>query len=140
MPLHDPSPYEVLGIPPTAGVREINVAVGPATRAARFTRQQIQEAAALLRNPDRRLELDLQQPLPPGPADGTLDLLAPMLERPLLVIDRPPLPSASSLLTLRRADLEADFADLDPASPDDEPAIPARFTAGISVLPMIEFP
>ncbi|WP_327675599.1 hypothetical protein [Kitasatospora sp. NBC_00458] len=140
MPLHEPSPYEVLGIPLSAGVREINLAVGPAMRAGRFTRQQIQEAAALLRNPDRRLEADLQQPLPPEPVDQVAGLLAPALAEPLLVIDRPPLPSAAELLVLHGGELAADFAEPVPAGVDPEPAVPARFAADLSVLPQIEIP
>ncbi|MFJ2576867.1 hypothetical protein [Kitasatospora aureofaciens] len=140
MPLHEPSPYEVLGVPPTAGVREINLAVGPAMRAARYTRQQIQDAAALLRNPDKRLESDLQQPLPPEPVDQAVGLLAPVLADPLLVVDRPQLPPAASFLAVHRAELAADFAEPAPAGADPEPPVPARFAADLSVLPQIEVP
>ncbi|MFD8756728.1 hypothetical protein ACFV0O_37995 [Kitasatospora sp. NPDC059577] len=140
MPLPEPSPYEVLGIPLTAGVREINLAVGPAMRAGRHTRQQIQEAAALLRNPDRRLESDLQQPLPPEPVDQAAELLAPALAEPLLVIERPPLPPVPALLVLHRAELAADFAEPAPGGGDPEPPVPARYAADLSVLPQIEVP
>ncbi|MFF4379894.1 hypothetical protein [Kitasatospora sp. NPDC001547] len=139
MPLHEPSPYEVLGIPLTAGVREINLAVGPAMRAGRYSRQQIQEAAALLRNPDRRLEADLQQPLPPEPVDRAAELLAPALAEPLLVIERPPLPP-TALAVLHRAELAADFAEPAPGGADPEPPVPARYAADLSVLPQIEVP
>jgi hypothetical protein len=141
MPLHEPSPYEVLGIPPTAGVREINLAVGPAMRQGRHTRQQIQDAAALLRNPDRRLELDIQQVLPPEPVDGVAELLAPVLDVPLLVVDRPPV-SPAALLVVRREELAADFAEPAPATAaaTAEPPVPARFAADLSVLPPIEIP
>ncbi|WP_030273876.1 hypothetical protein [Streptomyces sp. NRRL B-24484] len=139
MPLHEPSPYEVLGIPPTAGVREINLAVGPAMRQGRHTRQEIQDAAALLRNPDRRLELDIQQLLPPDPVDGVAELLHPVLEEPLLVVDRPPATPAA-LLVVRREELTVDFAEPAPASTAAEPPVPARFAADLSVLPPIEIP
>ncbi|KJS62976.1 hypothetical protein [Streptomyces rubellomurinus] len=140
MPLHEPSPYEVLGIPLTAGVREINAAVGRATKAGRYTRQQVQEAAALLRAPDRRLEADLQQPLPPEPVDQAAELLAPALAEPLLTIERPAQPPAAALLALHRAELAADFADPAPAGVDPEPPVPARYAADLSVLPQIEVP
>ncbi|MCU7826403.1 J domain-containing protein [Kitasatospora sp. DSM 101779] len=139
MPLHEPSPYEVLGLPPTAGVREINLAVGPAMRQGRHSRQQIQDAAALLRNPDRRLELDIQQLLPPEPVDGVAELLGPVLEEPLLVVERPPLTPAD-LLVVRREELAADFAEPAPASTAAEPPVPAQFAADLSVLPPIEIP
>ncbi|MFI2608879.1 hypothetical protein [Kitasatospora sp. NPDC018619] len=139
MPLHEPSPYEVLGVALTVGVREINLAVGPAMKAGRYTRQQIQEAAALLRNPDRRLEADLQRPLPPEPADRAGDLLAPALAEPLLLVERPPLPPAA-LLALHRAELAADFAEPAPGGADPEPPVPARYAADLSVLPQIEVP
>ncbi|MFJ7911798.1 hypothetical protein [Kitasatospora sp. NPDC096204] len=140
MPLHEPSPYEVLGIPLTAGVREINLAVGPAMRAGRYSRQQIQEAAALLRNPDRRLEADIQQPLPPEPVDQAAELLAPALAEPLLVIEREPLPPVATLPALHRAELAADFAEPAPGGADPEPPVPARYAADLSVLPQIEVP
>ncbi|MFJ1702563.1 hypothetical protein [Kitasatospora sp. NPDC088346] len=140
MPLHEPSPYEVLGIPLTAGVREINLAVGPAMRAGRHSRQQIQEAAALLRNPDRRLELDVQQQLPPDPVEGVAELLAPALAEPLLVVEPPGPPSAEQFLVLHRAELAADFADPAPAGADPEPPVPERFAVDLSVLPPIEIP
>ncbi|WP_371501211.1 hypothetical protein OG871_30495 [Kitasatospora sp. NBC_00374] len=140
MPLHEPSPYEVLGIPLTAGVREINLAVGPAMRAGRHSRQQIQEAAALLRNPDRRLELDVQQQLPPDPVEGVAELLAPALAEPLLVVGPSEPPSAERLLVLHRGELAADFADPAPAGVDPEPPVPERFAADLSVLPPIEIP
>ncbi|MQS11285.1 hypothetical protein F7Q99_03020 [Streptomyces kaniharaensis] len=140
MPLHEPSPYEVLGVPITAGAREINLAVSPALRAGRYTRQQIQDAAGLLRHPDRRLEVDLQQPLPPEPVDHAAELLAPALAEPLLVVDRPRLPPADSFLALHRAELAAEFAEPAPAGTDPEPPIPARFAADLSVLPQIEVP
>ncbi|MFD8706625.1 hypothetical protein ACFV1W_29150 [Kitasatospora sp. NPDC059648] len=140
MPLHEPSPYEVLGIPLTAGVREINLSVGKALKAGRYSRQQIQDAAALLRNPDRRLEVDLQQPLPPEPVDQAADLLAPALAEPLLVIERPGLPPAPALLALHRAEAAADFAEPAPGGADPEPPVPARYAADLSVLPQIEVP
>ncbi|MEU9078800.1 hypothetical protein ACFYUY_10845 [Kitasatospora sp. NPDC004745] len=140
MPLHEPSPYEVLGVALTAGVREINLAVGPAMKAGRFTRQQIQDAAALLRHPDRRLEADLQRPLPPEPVDQAAGLLAPALAEPLLVVERPALPPAASLLALHRAELAADFTEPAPGGADPEPPVPARYAADLSVLPQIEVP
>ncbi|WP_405010548.1 hypothetical protein [Kitasatospora sp. NBC_01539] len=139
MPLHDPSPYEVLGLPPTAGVREINLAVGQAMRLGRFSRQQIQESAALLRSPERRLEVDVQQLLPPDPVDGAADLLAPALAEPLLGGERPP-PAPADLLVLRRGDLEADFTEPAPIAAAPEPPVPVRFAADLSVLPPIEIP
>ncbi|MFD8080416.1 hypothetical protein ACFV4F_01780 [Kitasatospora sp. NPDC059722] len=140
MPLEEPSPYEILGVPPTASAREILLAVGPATKSGRHTRQQVQEAAALLRNPDKRLELDLQQPLPPEPVDRAAGLLAPALADPLLVVERPQPPPAASFLALHRAELAADFAEPAPPGTAPEPPVPARFAADLSVLPQIEVP
>ncbi|MEV7596366.1 hypothetical protein AB0O91_03145 [Kitasatospora sp. NPDC089797] len=140
MPLHEPSPYEVLGVPLTAGTREINLSVGKALKAGRYSRQQIQDAAALLRNPDRRLEVDLQLPLPPGPVDQAADLLAPALAEPLPVSGPAGPPSAPALLALHRAELAADFAEPAPGGADPEPPVPARYAADLSVLPQIEVP
>ncbi|MFJ8477952.1 hypothetical protein [Kitasatospora sp. NPDC094011] len=140
MPLHEPSPYEVLGIPLTAGTREINAAFAKALKAGRYNRQLVQDAAALLRNPDRRLEVDLQLPLPPEPVDRAAELLAPALAEPLLVIERPGPPTAPALLALHRAEAAADFADPAPGGADPEPPVPARYAADLSVLPQIEVP
>jgi hypothetical protein len=138
MPLHEPSPYEVLGVAGDAGVREINLAVGPAVRAGRFTRQQINEAAALLRNPARRLELDAQRVLAPDPVDSLAALLAPVLDQPLPDPPRDPL-SARDLLAVHRAEIEAEYASPPPA-PGQAPPPPARFAPDVSLLPPIEVP
>ncbi|MEV7025412.1 hypothetical protein [Kitasatospora sp. NPDC093558] len=140
MPLEEPSPYEILGVPLTAGAREILLAVGPAMRTGRYTRQQVQLASDALRNPDKRLELDLHQPLPPEPVDRAAGLLAPALADPLLAVERPQPPPAASFLALHRAELAVDFAEPAPAGTAPEPPVPARFAADLSVLPQIEVP
>jgi len=138
MPLHEPSPYEVLGVARDAGMREINLAVAPAVRAARYTRQQINEAAALLRNPARRLEVDVQQVLPPDPVDAVGSLLAPVLEQPPPLPDRAPL-GARDLLAVHRGEIEAEFT-APPPPPGQAPPTPQRFAPGLSLLPPIEVP
>lgn len=84
--------------------------------------------------------LDLSRPLPPAPVDGIPDLLAPVIDRPLDVVERPPLPPTADLTALHRAELEADFAALPPLGAGSEPPIPSRFAPGTPVLPHIEFP
>ncbi|GAA2051880.1 hypothetical protein GCM10009839_68890 [Catenulispora yoronensis] len=84
--------------------------------------------------------LDLREPAQPAPVDGVLDLLAPVLERPLLVVEQPELPSAPDLMALHRAEFERDFAEPPLVAAGDEPPIPARFGPGLAVLPHIEFP
>lgn len=138
MPLHEPSPYVVLGVSRDAGVREINMAVGPAVRAGRFTRQQINEAAALLRNPARRLELDVQQPQPPDPVAEVAALLAPVLDEPLPLPEHAAL-TARDLLAVHRSELEAEF-ETPPDPPAQPPPDPARFVPDSSLLPPIEVP
>ena len=137
MPLHEPSPYEVLAVAGDAGMREINLAVGPAVRAGRFTRQQINEAAALLRNPARRLEIDVQRLLPPDPVDSVAGLLAPVLDEPSPLPARDPL-TARDLLAVHRAELEAEHTAPPPGP--GLPPTPARFTPELSLLPPIEVP
>ena len=142
MPLSEPSPYEVLGVPPTADLREIRLAARSVRHTGRYTRQQIQEAAALLRNADTRLETDLHHPLPPDIAEHALELLAPIVEEPLSPPDGVSVPPVADLVTLRRVDVEAEFAE-PPAigiGVGEEPEIPARFAGGLSVLPHVEFP
>ncbi|NUR25056.1 MAG: hypothetical protein HOV83_04280 [Catenulispora sp.] len=85
-------------------------------------------------------ELDLREPAPPAPVDGVLDLLAPVLERPLLVVEQPALPPAPDLMALHRVEFEVEFAELPVVAAGDEPPIPTRFGPGLAVLPHIEFP
>ena len=91
-------------------------------------------------DPDSLRIADLRQPLPPAPAPGVRDLLAPVLDRPLWRVEQPPLPPTVDLLALHRAELEADYVAPPPTSAGDEPPIPTRFAAGLTVVPHIEFP
>jgi hypothetical protein len=84
--------------------------------------------------------LDLREPAPPAPVPGVLDLLAPVVERPLLVVEQPPLPAAPDLMALHRAEFEGDFVEPPVVAAGDEPPIPTRFGPGLAVLPHIEFP
>jgi len=138
MPLHESSPYEVLGVARDAGVEEIDRAVGAAIREGRLSAEQVDEAADLLRDPVRRLEFDVQQLPPPEPVDEAGRLLAPVLREPLPFPDRAPL-AAGDLLAVHRGEVEADFAD-PPPPPAGFPGVPERFAADLSVLPPIELP
>ncbi|UGQ13226.1 hypothetical protein LO772_06305 [Yinghuangia sp. ASG 101] len=143
MPPLDPSPYVVLDLPPDATVKDVNVAVGRAVRAGRYTRQQINAAAALLRNPARRLEADVQRHLPrPAPAD-VRDELAAAAREPLLPAPAPGrLPDPASLVVLRDAETAADRAD--PPEPEGgarRPYVPERFRPDAArLLPPVPLP
>ena len=115
----------------------VDKVAGEAVAADRADTGHIPEPA---RSPDHWPDLDLNQPLPPEPVDGLLDLLAPVLDTPVLVVDQPSMPQASDLAALHRAELEADFAKPPPARAGDEPAIPPQFAARLSMLPHIDFP
>ncbi|MEY9859630.1 hypothetical protein ABH935_005263 [Catenulispora sp. GAS73] len=84
--------------------------------------------------------LDLHQPPVPAPVDNVLDLLAPVLERPLLVVEQPGLPAAADVVALHRAELAVDFVEPPVVAAGAEPPIPPRYGPGLSVLPHIEFP
>ncbi|NUP48362.1 MAG: hypothetical protein HOW97_13800, partial [Catenulispora sp.] len=84
--------------------------------------------------------LDLRQPAQPAPVDGLLDLLAPVLNKPLLEVKQPELPPAPDLMALHRAEFEVDFVEPPHVAAGDEPPIPTRFGPGLAVLPHIEFP
>lgn len=143
MPPLDPSPYLVLGLPPDATVKDVNVAVGRAVRAGRFTRQQINAAAALLRNPARRLEADVQRHLPrPAPADIG-DELAAAAREPLLPVPVPGhLPDPATLVVLRRAETAADRADPpDTTGGRQRPHVPEKFLPNAArLLPPVPLP
>jgi hypothetical protein len=84
--------------------------------------------------------LDLRTPPTPAPVDNVLDLLAPVLERPLLVVEQPGLPQAADVVALHRSELEVDFVEPPVVAAGAEPPIPPRYGPGLSVLPHIEFP
>jgi hypothetical protein len=138
MPLQEPSPYEVLGVARDADDDEIDRAVGAALREERIAAEVVDAAAAALRNPARRLELDAQHLLPPEPVDEAERLLAPLLDEPLPFPARAPLASGD-LLAVHRGEVEAQFAQ-PPAPPAGFPGLPERFAPDLSVLPPIELP
>lgn len=143
MPPLDPSPYLVLDLPADATVKDVNVAVGRAVRAGKYTRQQINAAAAQLRNPARRLEADVQRHLPrAAPADVGREL-AEAAREPLLPAAEPGfLPDPATLVVLRHADATADWAD--PPAPDGDaqhPYVPERFRPDAArLLPPVPLP
>lgn len=138
MPLFDPSPYEVLGVPREAADADLDAAVEAAQADGRFTPEQVRAAAEVLRDPLRRLELDVQHLLPPEPVDGAAVLLAPVLEAPLPFPERAPL-AVGDLTAVHRRELTAEFAD-PPPPPAGFPGVPERFQADASVLPPFEPP
>lgn len=138
MPLSEPSPYEVLGLPRDADAAAVDDAVDAALAGDRLTPEQVEAAAAVLRDPARRLELDVQHLLPPEPVDEAAVLLAPVLDAQLPFPDRAAW-SARELTAVHRRELEADYAPL-PAPPAGFPGVPERFGADASVLPPFEPP
>lgn len=138
MPLQEPSPYEVLGLARDADAQEIDAASITAVRAGRFTIEEVDAAAELLRDPVRRLELDAQHLLPPEPVDEAGRLLAPVLSQPLPFPERAPL-AAGDLLAVHRGELTAEFAAPAPP-PAGFPGVPERFAVDLSLLPPIELP
>jgi len=138
MPLQEPSPYEVLGVARDAGPEQIDAASITAVRAGRFTIEEVDAAATLLRDPARRLELDVQHLLPPEPVDEAGRLLAPVLTEPLPFPERAPL-APRDLLAVHRGEIEAEFAE-PPPPPAGFPGVPERFAVDLSVLPPIDLP
>ncbi len=136
-------PSTAVALPET--VAEVVAVVDAASRAIAAAEDAARIVAAAherdaLRRPTPPPVLDLREPAPPAPVDGVLDLLAPVLERPLLVVERPELPSAPDLMALHRAEFEQDFAEPPVVPAGDEPPIPVRFGPGLAVLPHIDFP
>jgi hypothetical protein len=138
MAVREPSPYEVLGVARDAGDAEIDQAVDTAVDEGPLPVEQVHAAAAVLRDPARRLEWDMQDLLPPEPVDEAGRLLDPVAAEPLPFPPRAPL-DARDLLAVHRAELEAEYAE-PPAPPAGFPGIPERFTVDMSVLPPIELP
>ncbi|MFL6117256.1 MAG: hypothetical protein ACJ786_38770 [Catenulispora sp.] len=136
-------PSTTVALPET--VAEVVAVVDAASRAIAAAEDAARVVAAAhereaARRPAPPTTLDLREPAPPAPVDGVLDLLAPVLQRPLLVVEQPELPSAPDLMALHRAEFEQDFAEPPVVPAGDEPPIPVRFGPGLAVLPHIEFP
>lgn len=138
MPLFEPTPYEVLGLARDADADAVDEAVERAVGEGRYPPEQVRAAAGVLRDPARRLELDVQFLLPPEPVPAAEELLEPHLGRPL-PFPEPPAWSARDLTGLYRRELEADFAPL-PAPPAGLPGVPERFGPDHGVLPPFEPP
>ncbi|HET9168224.1 MAG TPA: hypothetical protein VFN97_02275 [Actinospica sp.] len=138
MPPVDPTPYEVLSLPRDADASAVDAAVDAALADGRYAAEQVEEAGAVLRDPARRLELDVQHLLPPEPVDEAATLLTPASEA-RLPFPEPPAWSARELTALHRRELEAQFAEL-PAPPAGFPGVPERFGPDASVLPPFEPP
>lgn len=146
MALFEPSPYEVLGLARDAGPDELDAAVEAAVEAAAqaaagrdgFSVEQLEAAAQVLRDPVRRLELDVQHLPPPEPVDEAAELLAPLLDAELPFPERAEV-KAGDLTAVHRRELAADFAEL-PPPPAGFPGVPERFQADASVLPPFEPP
>jgi hypothetical protein len=129
-------PSTVVAVPETADdvIATIHAAATAVARADRRARQ-----AAVVKE-DPWTGLDLHQPAAPAPVGDVLDLLAPVLERPILVVEQPGLPAAADVVALHRAELEAEFVEAPVVAAGAEPPIPPRYGPGLSVLPHIEFP
>ncbi|HWG25843.1 hypothetical protein [Actinospica sp.] len=141
MALFEPSPYEVLGLARDAGPDELDAALEAALEAAAgrdVTVERVEAAARVLRDPVRRLELDVQHLPPPEPVDEAAELLAPLLDAELPFPERAEV-TAGDLTAVHRRELAADFAEL-PPPPAGFPGVPERFQADASVLPPFEPP
>lgn len=126
----------LVAVPETADdvIATIHAAATAVAAADRRARQ------AAVAKEDPWTGLDLHQPPTPAPVDNVLDLLAPVLERPLLVVEQPGLPAAADVVALHRSELEVDFVEPPVVAAGAEPPIPPRYGPGLSVLPHIEFP
>ena len=138
MPLWEPTAYEVLGLARDADAALVEDAVTAALEAGRYTPEQVEAAAGVLRDPARRLEADVRFLLPPEPVEQAGVLLGPVLGEQLPFPERAAW-SVRDLTAVHRRELEADFAPL-PAPPAGFPGIPERFGPDVSVLPPFEPP
>jgi hypothetical protein len=141
MPLSGPSPYEILGIDSSAGSAELKTAQARAIRARKHRPNEVAQAAAALRNPEKRLEWDLLEHLPPQGSGGLSEAFAPVeAEQPLPEPGPFTMPPASALLVLREQELTADWADPPPEAGIEALRVPAPYQAGTAVLPPVEIP
>jgi hypothetical protein len=125
-----------VAVPETADdvIATIHAAATAVAAADRRARQ-----AAVVKD-DPWTGLDLHRPAVPAPVDHVRDLLAPVLERPLLVVEQPGPPEPADVVALHRSELEVDFVEPPVVAAGAEPPIPPRYGPGLSVLPHIEFP
>lgn len=92
------SPYDVLGIAPSASADEIRVAYGKALKDRRHPRNDVVAAFQRLRDPARRLAQDLRNPDPDGLAARLAERVDAEASGPLVGAQSTPLPSWSSLV------------------------------------------
>ena len=137
MPLPEISPYDVLGVPPTAGADEIMAGYRRALAARTHDRRQVSQAFNELRNARKRAEHDL--PTQHEPAGAGLDaVFAGLPATSFLSTDAGPNPPLAALV-----DLTADGvvpARRDPPAPPHQFASSPRFGPTEDDLPPIEFP
>lgn len=126
----------VVAVPETAD--DVIATIHAAATAVAAADRRARQAAVVKEDP--WTDLDLHRPATPAPVGNVLDLLAPVLERPLLVVEQPGLPAAADVVALHRSELEQDFDEPPVVAAGAEPPIPPRFGPGLSVLPHIEFP
>lgn len=126
----------VVAVPETAD--DVIATIHAAATAVAAADRRARQAAVVKEDP--WTDLDLHRPAPPAPVGNVLDLLSPVLERPLLVVEQPGLPAAADVVALHRSELQQDFVEPPVVAAGAEPPIPPRYGPGLSVLPHIEFP
>jgi hypothetical protein len=126
----------LVAVPETAD--DVIATIHAAATAVAAADRRARQAAVVKEDP--WTGLDLHRPAVPAPVDNVLDLLSPVLERPLLVVEQPGLPAAADVVALHRSELEVDFVEPPVVAAGAEPPIPPRYGPGLSVLPHIEFP
>ncbi|MEZ0091713.1 hypothetical protein [Streptacidiphilus sp. EB129] len=141
MPLSGPSPYEILDIDGSAGNAELKAAQSRAMKQRRHRPNEVAQAAAQLRDPEKRLGWDLLEHLPPQTSDALASVFAPVeAEQPLPLPEEYQPPAPSALVVLREQDLVADWAELPPMEGLSALRVPAPYRAETSVLPPVEIP
>jgi curved DNA-binding protein CbpA len=136
VPFPEFSPYEILGVPPSAGADEITAGFRRALAERRHDRRAVSQAYNELRNPRRRAEHDLLAQHDPA---GTLDeVFAGLGDDSFLDPDPGPTPGAGVLADLTAAGVMPEPRD--PPAPPHHVAAGDRFGPTEHDLPPLEFP
>jgi len=134
------SPYEVLGLRPTATTAEVHAAFKRSLTAVRdrAERQACANAYGELRDADRRIGGDLSEYAVPDAEDTAREAFAGVDEEPFLGRDVPPAPPPAVLAVLRSADSDMDRREPPPAHGTF--VIPRRYAGSPDVLPPVDVP
>jgi hypothetical protein len=138
MPYPKNTPYDILELSPSASTNQIMKAYQAAIRKRKFSAQKCQQAFTDLRNPRKRLEIDLLLLCGVGNPDELKDFFASLPSHHFIPMQEITFPIIPVVLSIMRRHYSQDFIDL-PENPfffPDEKLEPEM----VNFLPDVQVP